>query len=195
MERSELTGKILTRHRGAPISYEAAVAERRNLLRTICAHMLSRVRLVKRLFRDLPQYGKLAYCLVRDDRVPARNKAIFGAALVIGLNPFINLPEVIPVVGELDALAITLLALRLFISSCPAVYVEEHKQLLVEQRSRFDEDLRSGEGTASRLFERLRRQDSGGPAGTTPTVVDVTPASPAATADESDAQRSAGGGR
>ncbi|GAC1339118.1 MAG: hypothetical protein NVSMB29_05940 [Candidatus Dormibacteria bacterium] len=151
--------------------------------------MLSRVRFVKRLFRDLPQYGKLAYCLVRDDRVPARNKAFFGAALAIGLNPFINFPEVIPVVGELDALAITLLALRLFIASCPAPYVEEHKQLLVEQRSRFDEDLRSGEATATRLFDRLRRREP-----ERPTVVEVTPIAPAHPSDENAPPRAAGAG-
>ena len=152
--------------------------------------MLSRGRFVKRLVRDLPQYGKLAYCLVRDDRVPARNKAVFGAALMVGLNPFINLPEVIPVVGELDALAITLLSLRLFIASCPGPYVEEHKQLLVEQRSRFDEDLRSGESTATRLFDRLRRDPPGGAGSTRPTVVDVAlPPRPAAGAEPAPPQK------
>ena len=142
------------------------------------ASMLSRIRFVKRLFRDLPHYGKLAYCLVRDKRVPARNKAIFGAALAVGLNPFINVPEMIPVVGELDALAITLLSLRLFIASCPAPYVEEHKQLLVEQRSRFDVDLRTGESTASRLFDRLRRHEPQ-PA----IMVEIPPPQPAAAED------------
>lgn len=119
--------------------------------------MLSRLRFAKRLIRDLPNYGKLAYCLLRDDRVPARNKAIFGAALAIGLNPFINLPEAIPLVGELDSLAITLLALRIFIASCPPELVDEHRQLLVEERSSFDNDLRTGEGAAVSLMRRLRR--------------------------------------
>ncbi|MFN2451591.1 MAG: YkvA family protein [Candidatus Dormibacteria bacterium] len=154
--------------------------------------MLSRIRFAKRLVRDLPQYGKLAYCLVRDDRVPARNKAVLGAALMVGLNPFINFPEFIPVVGELDVLAITLLALRLFIASCPAPYVEEHKQLLVEQRSRFDEDLRGGESTATRFFDRLRRNAPEGPGSAGATVVDVTPSPQPAAEPASPHARGAG---
>ena len=120
--------------------------------------MLGKLRFAKRLFRDLPLYSKLAYCLLRDDRVSAAHKAAFGATLAVGLNPFINLPEFIPVVGELDALAVSLLALRVFIATAPGYVVDEHRQLLIEERSVFDRDLRSGEGRLVQFTDTLSRR-------------------------------------
>ena len=132
--------------------------------------MLGKLRFAKRIFRDLPQYSKLAYCLLRDERVSSIHKAAFGAALAVGLNPFVNLPELIPVVGELDALAITLLALRIFIATAPDHVVEEHRQLLLEERSVFDHDLRSGEGRLVQFTDTLTRRFRHDPDGIRETI-------------------------
>jgi uncharacterized membrane protein YkvA (DUF1232 family) len=121
--------------------------------------MLRRFRFFKNLFHDLPRLGKLSYCLVRDDRVPMRNRALFGTAMAAIVTPFINLPEVIPFVGELDVLALSLIAMRVFIGSCPDELVAEHEQLIIEQRSRFDQDFQKGERFAVALAGRLRRRD------------------------------------
>ena len=119
--------------------------------------MFGKLRFAKRLFRDLPKHAKLAYCLLRDDRVSGLRKAAFGATLAVGLNPFLNLPEFVPVVGELDALAITLLALRVFIATTPEDIVDEHRRLLVDERSVFDLDLRAGERHAARITDAVTR--------------------------------------
>ena len=118
--------------------------------------MLNRVGWFKRLVRDLPQQLRLAYCLFRDPRVPVAAKAGVAAALGMVVTPVIDLPEAIPVIGELDVLALTLLTLRLFIAVCPSEVVAEQEQLIAERRSRFDEDVARGEKVALFIWHRFR---------------------------------------
>jgi uncharacterized membrane protein YkvA (DUF1232 family) len=126
--------------------------------------MLSRLRWFKRLVTDLPQQLRLAYCLFRDPRVPVPTKAAFAAGMGVIVTPFINLPDMLPLIGELDMLALSLLALKLFISAAPPEVVAEQEQLIIERRSRFDEDVRKGERVATVLFEKfMPMHDDEGP--------------------------------
>ena len=118
--------------------------------------MLSRVRFLKRFAVDLPRQARLAYCLVRDPRVPLRTKVAFGAGIGVIVTPFIDLPAAIPVIGELDMLALSLLALRLFIAACPDDAVVDVQQQILEGRSAFDEDLRNGERIATAISRRFQ---------------------------------------
>ena len=117
--------------------------------------MLKRLSFLKRLVRDLPRQAKLTYCLLYDPRVPAASKAGVLGGLVLIVTPFVNLPEWIPVVGEMDVLALTLLATRLFITAAPAEAVEEHERLIKERRSRFDVDVARGQRLAVALSHRF----------------------------------------
>jgi hypothetical protein len=119
--------------------------------------MLGRVRWLKRLLIDLPRRSKLAYCLLLDARVPKRNKAMLVAALGVVLNPAIDLPLRLPVVRELDALALTLLTVEVFVNTAPSEVVLEHERLIAEGRSRFDRDLARGRAIVTGLARRLRR--------------------------------------
>ncbi len=124
--------------------------------------MLNRLRFFKRLAVDLPRQIRLAYCLMRDPRVPLRTKAAFGAGIGVIVTPFIDLPAAIPVVGELDMLALSLLALRLFIAACPDDVVSDIEQQILEGRSAFDEDLRNGERIATMVARRFEHNDESG---------------------------------
>jgi len=124
--------------------------------------MFNRLRFVKRLFKDLPQQLRLAYCLFRDARVPVTTKAAVAGALGVIVTPFIDLPSMIPFIGELDMLALSLLAMKLFIAACPPEIVAQQEQLIIEQRSRFDEDVRNGERLATMLWERFRPEGEAG---------------------------------
>jgi uncharacterized membrane protein YkvA (DUF1232 family) len=104
--------------------------------------MLVGLRLLRRIARELPRYGKLTYCLYRDPRVPQRNKLALAAALVAIYNPVIDLPLWIPVVGEMDSLALTILAVKMFIDRAPADLVQYHKERIGLGTSDFDQDLR-----------------------------------------------------
>jgi len=118
------------------------------------------LRALFRIARELPRYGKLGYCLYRDPRVPSRNKALLAAALVAAWNPVIDIPLWIPVVGEMDALAISVLAVRLFVEKAPPEVVREHEQRIATGTSTFDQDLKEGMAAArerTRLWWRRRR--------------------------------------
>jgi len=121
--------------------------------------MMKRVRAAKRLFVDLPRSLRLAYCLMRDPRVPVYVKIAFAGALVLIATPLVDLPEAIPVIGEIDVLALTALSVRLFIAACPRYVVEEQERLILERRSRFDEDVRRGERIALMLYHHFRHDD------------------------------------
>src|SRR5438045_9120678 len=87
--------------------------------------MLFSLRLLRRIARELPRYGKLTYCLYRDPRVPQRNKLALAAALALILNPLVDVPLRIPVFGEMDAVALTVLAVRMVVEEAPKVVVAE----------------------------------------------------------------------
>lgn len=120
--------------------------------------MLGPVRRLKRLVVDLPRNAKLAYCLAFDPRVPARNKAALGVAVAAIVTPVVDIPLWIPVLGEMDAIALGVLATQLFISAAPQDVVREQEALISAQRSRFDEDLQQGRRLAMLLSRRLRSE-------------------------------------
>jgi len=108
---------------------------------------------------EVPKHGKLAYCLLRDERVPRAPKAVLMAALAVIVSP-IDLPAWVPLVGELDMLALGIIAVQTFIEACPADIRREHEAALAAKTSTFDRDfsdtlsaLRDG---AARLVRRVR---------------------------------------
>jgi len=120
----------------------------------------------KEVLVDVPRHGKLAYCLLRDPRVPAAPKAAVLGALALIVSP-IDFPAWIPVVGELDMLALGVLAVKTFIDACPEDVRREHEEALKAGESVFDRDFRdtvaaAREGTgrlASRIRARVSRRD------------------------------------
>jgi len=113
----------------------------------------------KTVLVDVPRHGKLAYCLLRDERIPAAPKAMLMGALAVIVSP-LDLPGWIPVVGELDMLALAILAVETFIEACPDEIRQEHEAALQEKRSVWDRDVRDTVGLArhgvGRLMQRIR---------------------------------------
>jgi uncharacterized membrane protein YkvA (DUF1232 family) len=113
----------------------------------------------KEVLVDVPRHGKLAYCLLRDERVPAAPKGVLLGALALIVSP-IDFPAWIPVLGELDVLALGVLAVKTFIEACPEDVRREHEEALKAGQSIFDRDFRdttaaAREGTGH-LIKRLR---------------------------------------
>jgi uncharacterized membrane protein YkvA (DUF1232 family) len=115
----------------------------------------------KELLVDVPRHGKLAYCLLRDERVPAAPKAVLLGALVVIVSP-IDFPAWVPLMGELDMLALGILAVTTFVEACPQDIRREHEAALKAGESVFDRDFRDTVGAArdggGRLFNRIRRR-------------------------------------
>jgi len=120
----------------------------------------------KTVLVDVPRRGKLAYCLLRDERVPAAPKAVLLAALGLIVSP-LDFPAWIPVLGELDMLALGIIAVETFIEACPAEIRREHEAALKAKQSLWDRDVRDTLGAArhglgravDRIRSRVRRRD------------------------------------
>src|SRR5438034_2018059 len=100
------------------------------------------------LIRRLPTYIRLVWALLRDSRVPGQQKLILagiGAYLVLPLD---LIPDFVPVLGQLDDLAVVLLGLDLFIRSAPADIVEEHLAKISQDKDQLRRDI----ATAERLL-------------------------------------------
>ena len=123
--------------------------------------MLSRA---KDVLFDVPRHGKLAYCLLRDPRIPAAPKAAVVAALGLIVSP-IDFPAWVPVLGELDMLALGMLADKTFIEACPEEIRREHEAALETGTSVFDDDLRgtvaAARGGAGRVVNAIRSRVRG----------------------------------
>ncbi len=113
----------------------------------------------KQVLVDVPRHGKLAYCLLRDERVPAAPKAMLLGALGVIVSP-IDLPAWIPVLGELDMVALGILAVETFVEACPEEIRREHLAALEAKSSIWDRDVRDTVSVArhgiGRLIERIR---------------------------------------
>jgi len=78
----------------------------------------------------LPNFIRLYWRLFRDRRVPIWPKALLVGALAYVILPFDLIPDVLPLVGEVDDLVIVLAAARWFIRSCPPEIVREHARAI-----------------------------------------------------------------
>ena len=115
---------------------------------------------------EVPRHGKLAYCLLRDERVPRAPKALLLGALGVIVSP-LDFPAWVPVLGELDILALGILAVQTFIEACPEDIRREHEAALAAKDSTFDRDLsdtlaaaRDGAGRVTRRIRaRVQRSD------------------------------------
>ncbi len=113
--------------------------------------MIKRLRRLRTLVLELPKQLRLAYCLARDPRTPALPKAALTAALAVILNPAVDIPMWIPVVGQMDTIALTVLVLRTFNSQAPDELREEIQAEIGAGNSAFDRDLASAGVLARRL--------------------------------------------
>ena len=81
-------------------------------------------------FRNLILQARLVWLLMRDPRVPMWIKALPVGSLLYLFSPLDFLPDTIPLLTQLDDIAVLLIGFRLFIDLCPVEAVEEHMQTL-----------------------------------------------------------------
>ena len=110
------------------------------------------------LVKQLPAYARLAWDLLRDPRVPAEQKLVLAAVGAYVLMPLDIIPDFIPVLGQVDDVAVVLLGLRWFIRAAPEEVVSEH----LARIGRNDDDMRRDLEQAQRLlgesFAKVRQE-------------------------------------
>ncbi len=96
------------------------------------ATWLGRVGLVRTLWSEV----RLVYRLLREPRVPALTKALPVLALLYLVSPVDLVPDLIPVLGQLDDLTVLLTLTQIFRRVVPPRLVAYH-QSAVEKRQRY----------------------------------------------------------
>jgi uncharacterized membrane protein YkvA (DUF1232 family) len=108
-----------------------------------------------KLARALPKYGRVVYCLYRDPRTPRVWKVVLTAALAAIWTPFINIPGDIPVLGQMEEVTLSLIAVRIAIARAPQNLVREHEEAIEAHRSIFHEDMERARQRADDIRDRL----------------------------------------
>jgi uncharacterized membrane protein YkvA (DUF1232 family) len=80
--------------------------------------------------RALFRMSRLSWRLVRDPRTPLADKLFLGAAIALILSPINWIPSFIPILGQIEDLALVTLALNVFLKRVPARLREEHEAAL-----------------------------------------------------------------
>jgi uncharacterized membrane protein YkvA (DUF1232 family) len=81
------------------------------------------------------RHARLAFRLLRDERVPTMAKLVLPAALLYVASPLDVLPDLIPLVGQVDDIGILVLSVLAFIKLCPRHLVAEHEAALDGQEA------------------------------------------------------------
>ena len=81
---------------------------------------------LSRLVMYLPQFVRVFYRLMKDERVPMLAKLVPWMGVLLMVTPPALELDMIPLVGELDWLVIGYLSLKVFIWLCPPDVVREH---------------------------------------------------------------------
>jgi uncharacterized membrane protein YkvA (DUF1232 family) len=89
-----------------------------------------------RLFQILLRDGRLTWRLVRDPRTPLRAKLILGASVLFVVSPINWIPNFVPVLGQLEDVALLSLAMELFLRNVPEYLKAEHRATLGRRQGR-----------------------------------------------------------
>ena len=91
--------------------------------------------------RKMPTYARLVWGLARDPRVPVQQKAVLAGIAAYLAFPIDLIPDFIPVLGELDDLAVLVLGLDWFIRNAPRDVVDEHMARIARHDDTLTQDL------------------------------------------------------
>lgn len=107
--------------------------------------------------RRMPRYGKLAWRLGRDPLVSRARRAAVVAAAAYLVSPVDAVPGVIPVIGQLDDIALMLAAVRFALAGLDTNRRREHLDAVGLEDGHLVEDLRTlGKTTAWTLRAGVR---------------------------------------
>jgi uncharacterized membrane protein YkvA (DUF1232 family) len=77
---------------------------------------------------------RLAMRLMREPRVPLLAKALLLGAGLYLVSPLDFVPDVLPLIGQVDDLALAIIALQVFVHWCPASLVAFHRDAIAQGR-------------------------------------------------------------
>lgn len=108
------------------------------------------------LVRKLPTYVRLVWGLLRDPRVPLGQKGLLVLLAGYLLTPLDIIPDFIPILGQVDDIAVTLLVIDLFIRSAPREIVDEHLARISRDEDVVRKDLAQAQRVLGESFTYIR---------------------------------------
>jgi uncharacterized membrane protein YkvA (DUF1232 family) len=98
------------------------------------------------ILAELIRNAQLVWRLLKDPRVSLLSKLIIpGLVGIYILSPIDVLPDMLPVLGQIDDIAVLLAGAALFIEMCPPRLVQEHRAALAGEAMRDRNDVEAGE--------------------------------------------------
>ena len=83
-----------------------------------------------RFVSHLPNFARLFLRLLADHRVGIMTKALLIGAAIYAVSPLDFLPDMMPLLGQVDDLSLFAMACRAFIQLCPRPVIDEHVQAI-----------------------------------------------------------------
>jgi uncharacterized membrane protein YkvA (DUF1232 family) len=109
---------------------------------------------VKDLIVRLPAYARLYWRLLRGGGLSLRQRALAIGSLAYIVSPIDFVPGIIPVVGQMDDIAVALLGLRALLRGMPPATAEGHLASVGLSRAQLDADLATLGRTALTLAKQ-----------------------------------------
>src|SRR5436190_16185470 len=88
-----------------------------------------------------PGYARLLWALATDPRVPPSRKALLGVAGAYIVSPIDLIPDMIPVIGAMDDVAVMVIAIDVFLEGLPKDLVNEKLADLGMSPTELEQDL------------------------------------------------------
>jgi uncharacterized membrane protein YkvA (DUF1232 family) len=82
------------------------------------------------MFRSLWRSARLSWRLFRDERTPRSAKLLLVGAVLLIVSPINWIPNFVPILGQMEDLALLGLALNVFLRRVPASLRQEHEAAL-----------------------------------------------------------------
>ena len=116
------------------------------------------------LLRTLLSRLRLAARLLREPLTPFTVKALAALPILYVVSPVDFLPDLIPVLGQLDDIGVVLLALEAFLGLVPQHLLEYHRRAIEEGRTYSPlggGNAAAGAGTGDVIDAEWRREEEG----------------------------------
>jgi uncharacterized membrane protein YkvA (DUF1232 family) len=86
------------------------------------------------ILAEIVRNAQLVWRLLKDPRVPLLTKLILpGVVALYVLSPIDAMPDVLPLLGQLDDIAVLLAGVAIFTELCPREIVAEHRAALLRE--------------------------------------------------------------
>ena len=110
---------------------------------------------VARIVGRLPKYAKLVWLLMKDPSLTTKQRAALMAAVGYSISPVDAIPGIIPVLGQLDDLAVVLFTVRWVLRSLPETQAEQYPSQSGLSFQILEEDLHLVKRSGVRIMKRL----------------------------------------